>query len=159
MATCRVCDHQLRLSMTYLILATFFVSCLTTKRFVTGRPFCSTWNNFAAKAKCFATRVTGSCHPQRFSASELTLCRPERFFARRTSCLSCVRTTSISDPCLAQRRVIDHKAILHVALEQTFVGFIDLLNLDQLDVCRDSLIGAEVEHLLGFGDAADGGAR
>src|ERR1700723_856863 len=60
---------------------------------------------------------------------------------------------------LLQRSHVDHEAVFHVALEQAVVCFVDLLHFDHLDIRIDSLLGAEIEHLLGFGNAADGGAR
>src|ERR1700722_5992400 len=60
---------------------------------------------------------------------------------------------------LLQRSHVDHEPVFPVALEQAVVGFVDLLHFDHLDIRIDSLLGAEIEHLLGFGNAADGGAR
>src|ERR1700730_14588673 len=60
---------------------------------------------------------------------------------------------------LLERGHVDYEAILNVALEQALVGFVDLLDFDQLDVGSDALFGAEVEHLLGFLDTANRGAR
>src|SRR5579872_837197 len=58
---------------------------------------------------------------------------------------------------LLQSSHINHKAIFHVALDEPVVGLVDLLNGDQLDVRGDSVLSAEVQHLLGFADAADCG--
>src|SRR5271170_1404654 len=52
-----------------------------------------------------------------------------------------------------ERSHIDREAILHVGLEQTLVGFIDLLDGDDFDVRDDVVLPAEVEHLLSLGDA------
>ena len=41
-------------------------------------------------------------------------------------------------------------------LEQPFVGFVDLLDGDHFDVGGDVVLAAEVEHLLGLGNPADG---
>ena len=43
-------------------------------------------------------------------------------------------------------------------LSSLLVGFVDLLDGDDFDVGGDVVLAAEVEHLLGFGDAADGRA-
>ena len=43
-------------------------------------------------------------------------------------------------------------------LSEPLVGFVDLLDGDDFDVGGDVVLAAEVEHLLGFGDAADGRA-
>ena len=51
---------------------------------------------------------------------------------------------------------VDGEAVLHIGLEQPLVGFVDLLDRDDLDIGSDVLRAAKVEHLLGFGDAADG---
>ncbi len=43
--------------------------------------------------------------------------------------------------------------------EQPLVGFVDLLNRDGLDVGRDAVLAAEVEHSLGLRDPADRASR
>ena len=50
---------------------------------------------------------------------------------------------------------IDTEAVLHLGLEQALVGFVDLLNGDDFNVCSDVVLTAKVEHFLGFGDAAN----
>src|ERR1700731_1889656 len=63
---------------------------------------------------------------------------------------------SLSHRCkLLQRCHINYKAVLHVALEQAVVCFVDLLNFDHLDVRGNSLFPAEIEHLLRFAKPAD----
>jgi hypothetical protein len=52
-------------------------------------------------------------------------------------------------------RHVDDEPIFHVALEHPFVGFGDLVDPDYLDVAGDPAFGAEIEHLLRLGDAAD----
>src|SRR5262245_54552365 len=52
---------------------------------------------------------------------------------------------------------VDHEAVLHVTSQEPLVGLVDLLDRDQLGVRHDAALGAEVEHLLGLGDAADPG--
>jgi hypothetical protein len=58
-------------------------------------------------------------------------------------------------PVLLKRRHIDNEAVLHVPFEKAFVSLVDLLNFDQFDIGSDAVIGAEIEHLLSFLDAAD----
>src|SRR5271166_1389241 len=58
---------------------------------------------------------------------------------------------------LLQRRHVNHEAILHVALHQAFVGFVDFLNGDDLDVGDNAMFRTEVEHLLRLPDAPDPG--
>src|SRR5438132_2341189 len=53
-----------------------------------------------------------------------------------------------------KRNHIDGEAVLHIGLEQSFVGFVDLPDGDDFDIGSDVVLAAEVEHLLGFGDAA-----
>jgi hypothetical protein len=73
------------------------------------------------------------------------------------------RVTSRSDsrrapPCsrrLLQRCHVDDEAVLHVTLGKPLVRVVDLLDLDDLDVRRDSLVRAEIEHLLRLADPAD----
>lgn len=54
-----------------------------------------------------------------------------------------------------QRRHIDHKPVLHIALEEPFVCLVDLLNSDEFNVGRDAFVGAEIQHLLRLANAAD----
>ena len=55
-----------------------------------------------------------------------------------------------------QRSHIDAETVFHIRLDQSLVGFVDFLDRDDLDVGGDVVRAAEVEHLLRFGDAADG---
>jgi hypothetical protein len=50
------------------------------------------------------------------------------------------------------------EAVLHIRLEQSLVGFIDLLDREDSDVGGDVVRAAEVEHRLRLGDAVDGRA-
>jgi hypothetical protein len=45
--------------------------------------------------------------------------------------------------------------VLHIGFEQSFVGFIDLLDGDDFHLGGDVVCAAKVEHLLRLGDAAD----
>src|SRR5204863_3513119 len=62
-------------------------------------------------------------------------------------------------PGLLQRGIVDHEAILHVALQQAVIRFVDLLDTDFFDVRRDAVLAAEIQHLLGFADAANRRSR
>ena len=57
-----------------------------------------------------------------------------------------------------ERGHVDGEAVLHVGLDQSLVGFVDFLDGNDFDVGGDVVLAAEVEHLLGFGDATDGRA-
>jgi hypothetical protein len=57
-----------------------------------------------------------------------------------------------------ERGHINREAILHSGFEQSFVGFDDLLNGDDFDIGGNVMPAAKVEHLLGFGDTANGRA-
>ena len=57
-----------------------------------------------------------------------------------------------------ERSHVDGEAILHIGLEQPLVSFVDLLDRDHFDVGGDVVLAAKIEHLLGFGNAADGRA-
>src|SRR5258707_11048883 len=59
---------------------------------------------------------------------------------------------------LLERSHIDDEAVLYVALEQAIISFIDLLDFDEFDIGSDAVLGAEIEHLLGLANAADGRA-
>src|ERR1035437_8524099 len=55
----------------------------------------------------------------------------------------------------SERSHINRKAVLHIGLEQSLVGFVDLLDGDDFDIGGDVVCRAKVEHLLGLRDAAD----
>jgi hypothetical protein len=53
---------------------------------------------------------------------------------------------------------VDDEAIADVGSQDPLVSLVDLICGDDLDFGADLVLGAEVEHLLGLGDAADHGA-
>src|ERR1017187_10299086 len=55
----------------------------------------------------------------------------------------------------SERSHINREAVLHIGLEQSLVGFVDLLDGDDFDIGGDVMCRAKVEHLLGLRDAAD----
>jgi hypothetical protein len=55
-----------------------------------------------------------------------------------------------------ERSHIDGEAVLHIGLEQSVVGLVDFLDRDDFDIGGDVMGPAKVEHLLGFGDTANG---
>ena len=55
-----------------------------------------------------------------------------------------------------ERSHIDGEAVLHIGLDQSVVGFVDLLDGDEFDIGSDVVRPAKVEHLLGLRDTADG---
>ena len=54
-----------------------------------------------------------------------------------------------------ERSHIDREAVLHIGLEQSLVGFVDLLNRDDFDVGGDVMRATKVEHLLSLWDTSD----
>jgi predicted permease len=50
-----------------------------------------------------------------------------------------------------ERSHIDREAVLHIGLEQSLVGFVDLLDRDDFDIGGDVVRAAKIEHLLGLG--------
>lgn len=50
---------------------------------------------------------------------------------------------------------INNEAVLHIGLEQALVGFVDLLDRDDFDICGDVVLTAKIEHFLSLGDAAN----
>src|SRR5471032_832044 len=54
-----------------------------------------------------------------------------------------------------QRLHVDHVAEAHLAFFNRPDGLVDILDLDDFYRRRDAMRGAKIEHLLGFGDAAD----
>src|SRR5260221_10475411 len=57
---------------------------------------------------------------------------------------------------LLQSGHIDDKTIFYITLEQPIIGLVDLLNGDQFNVRGNSILGAEVKHLLRYPDTAAG---
>src|SRR5882724_1763376 len=55
-----------------------------------------------------------------------------------------------------KRSHVNGEAVFHVRLEQPLVSFVDLLDGDDFHIRGDVVLPAEIEHLLGFGDASDG---
>ena len=56
---------------------------------------------------------------------------------------------------VTQGRGVDDEPVADVGGEHPLVGLVDLVGGDDLDLGADAVLGAEVEHLLGLGDAAD----
>src|SRR5205807_7311513 len=54
-----------------------------------------------------------------------------------------------------ERSHVDRETVLHVGLQQSLVSFVDLLDGDNFNISGDVMLAAKIEHLLGFGDAAD----
>src|SRR6266404_9784316 len=67
----------------------------------------------------------------------------------------CLRKFVLMSYVLLQRRNVDHEPVFHVTPQHSLVGFVDVIDLDFLDVAGDSALGAEIEHLLSLGDSAD----
>src|SRR5690606_18485468 len=66
--------------------------------------------------------------------------------------------------CRSQARIVgldgggvDDEPVAHVAVDHPVVGVVDLVGGDDLDLGADAVLGAELQHLLGLGDAADHG--
>ena len=55
-----------------------------------------------------------------------------------------------------ERGHINRKAVLHIGLEQSVVGFIHFLDRDHFNIGSDLMASTKIEHLLGFGDSANG---
>src|SRR5208282_6465839 len=77
----------------------------------------------------------------------------------RTRCWDLRQAGGASPRGLLQRSQVDDEAVLYVALEQAFVGLVDLLNRNQLDIRDNSVVSAKIQHFLSLAQAADGGAR
>src|SRR5437016_11249853 len=54
-----------------------------------------------------------------------------------------------------KRSHVDREPVLHIRLEQSFVGFVDFLDRNDFDIGGDVVSAAKVEHLLRFRDAAN----
>ncbi len=59
---------------------------------------------------------------------------------------------SVSADC----RGVDDEAVANVARDDPVIGAVHIIGADQLDGRPDVVLGAEVEHLLGVAQAADG---
>ena len=55
-----------------------------------------------------------------------------------------------------ERSHIDGEAVLYIGLEESVVGFVDLLYGNEFDIGGDVVCSAKVEHLLCLRDTADG---
>src|SRR5207237_8729403 len=66
-----------------------------------------------------------------------------------------ISRSACSLPPLFQRSRLDNEAIFDIASHNAFVRFVDIIDVDLLDVAGDAAIGAEIEHLLGLGDSAN----
>lgn len=64
-------------------------------------------------------------------------------------------TVSEADFLRRQRRHINHEAVFHIAFQHTFVSVVNVRHADHFDVRTDVMFGAEIEHFLGFCNAAD----
>ena len=53
---------------------------------------------------------------------------------------------------------MDDEAVFHVALHQTIISLVNLLDGDEFDVGSDVVLGGEIQHLPGFVQATNGGA-
>src|SRR5437879_2947729 len=58
-----------------------------------------------------------------------------------------------------QRSHVNREAVLHVRLQQSLVGFVDLLNRNHFDIGGDVVLATKIEHLLGLSDSANGRSR
>ena len=58
-----------------------------------------------------------------------------------------------------QRSHVNYKAILHIAFQQALISRINILHIDQLYICSNIMLPAEIQHFLGFRNAADHRAR
>ena len=50
---------------------------------------------------------------------------------------------------------VDHEAVFHIAFLHAVESGVDVLHVDQLDIRGDVVLGAEIQHFLGFLQAAD----
>lgn len=50
---------------------------------------------------------------------------------------------------------VDHKAVADIRRQHALIGLVDLIGSDQFGLGRNAVLGAEIHHLLGFGNAAD----
>src|SRR5207342_2213897 len=54
-----------------------------------------------------------------------------------------------------KRGAVDYESIFDVAAQHAVVGRVDVLDRNHLDLGHDAALGTEIEHLLGFSEAAD----
>src|SRR4051812_30849126 len=58
-----------------------------------------------------------------------------------------------------QRSHVDDEPVANIALHHTLESLVDVGNVDHLDIRRDAVLGAIVQHLLGLWNAADARRR
>jgi hypothetical protein len=56
---------------------------------------------------------------------------------------------------LFKRSHIDHEAVFYITFQQSFIGYIDIMNPDNPDIRSNLVLATKIEHLLGFGDSSD----
>src|SRR3954453_18357701 len=102
--------------------------------------------------RCSADPIEGSATwtSERSSVSRKTT--PQTTASRSFSCFV---QSAIDVP---ERRVVDDEAVADVGGQNALPGLVDLFGGDDLDLGGDAMLGAEVEHLLGLADRADGRA-
>src|SRR5208282_3907716 len=88
------------------------------------------------------------------TAMLISLCRERRSFrvSFRFGLLLMRMSLFLDSRLLLERSHIDGKAVLHIGLEHSLVGFVNLLDWDHFDIGGDVVLSAEVEHLLSLGD-------
>ncbi len=50
---------------------------------------------------------------------------------------------------------IDHETVPHIALQHSFVCFVDVFDVDHFHIGYDVMLGAVIKHFLRFGNPAD----
>ena len=50
---------------------------------------------------------------------------------------------------------INYKSVFHIAFQHSLVSFINVLHFDDLNIRNDIMLATEIQHLLGFLDAAN----
>lgn len=67
----------------------------------------------------------------------------------------CQRSKSTSqyhDPSRRQGRHVNDEAVTDVTPEDTFIGFVNILDVNRLDFADNVVAATEIEHFLGFAD-------
>src|SRR5690606_14355590 len=120
-----------------------------------GTPSRGHCSSAARKASCSASSARSKSPSSRISVASTARDSDRYTDAMRVAVVGSVGATMGGRTSGVERVHVDDEAVAHVALQHALVGLVDGLHADRLDVGDDAMLGAEVEHLLGFGDAAD----
>jgi hypothetical protein len=99
--------------------------------------------------------INGCSKAQGHVGTDAVRCLTMSFTVGAETCSALLATRLVTRRSALERGHVDHEAVFHIALEHAFVGLVDLVHGDHLDVRDDLMLGAEIQHFLGFSDASN----